>query len=324
MEQIHEIRRSVAGELEAMNRIIADSLHTNHEMMDEMVSHYLKVKGKQIRPILVILTAKMFGRVSDEVLYAGAALEMLHNASLIHDDVVDETLLRRGLPTINARMGNHIAVLVGDYFVSNALDAGIRTGNVRVIAALSQLGKELSLGEIDQMNNARGRELEESSYIAMIRQKTASLFMHCVGMGADLSGASARERELMVRYAELLGLCFQIKDDIFDYYSDDSIGKPTGNDLREGKVTLPLLYALRVAPEGIARPMRDMLEAGNLSTPQIDTLIAFAKEHGGIEYAYSRMMEMQQEGEKVIEEIPEGECKNAFREIFAYIIKRTK
>lgn len=321
-----KIQEHLAPELSEMNRIIAESLHTSNKMMDDVVTHYLQVKGKQIRPMLVILAARMFGEASREVMYAGAALEMLHNASLIHDDVVDETSLRRGVPTINARMGNHIAVLVGDYFVSNALDAGIHTGNVRVVSALSSLGKELSLGEIDQICNARSHELEESSYISMIRQKTASLFMHCVGMGADLAGASDADKERLVRYAELLGLCFQIKDDVFDYYDDERIGKPTGNDLREGKVTLPLLYALRTAPESEARPRRDMLLAGNgnLSQEEISNLIEFAKAHGGVEYAYRRMKEMREEAEKIIAPMPDCESKQAFREIFSYIITRDK
>ena len=157
-------------ELAEMNRIIAECLSTPNRMMNDIVTRYLKVKGKQIRPVLVILSAKMFGKVSDKVLYAGAALEMLHNATLIHDDIVDETSLRRGEPTINASMGNHIAVLVGDFFVSNALAAGIRTGNIDVVSALSALGCELSLGEIDQICNVRDHHYDEESYISMIRQ----------------------------------------------------------------------------------------------------------------------------------------------------------
>ncbi len=322
MEQMKKIQECLGPELGEMNEIIAGTLHTSNEMMNDIVTLYLKIKGKQIRPILVILSARMFGEVTQEVLLAGAALEMLHNASLIHDDIVDETELRRGVATINATMGNHIAVLVGDFFVSNALSAGIRTGDIRVISALSALGKELSLGEIDQICNARDHALDESSYFGMIRQKTASLFMNCVRMGAELGGASDADLNLLVRYAELLGLCFQIRDDIFDYFEDAQIGKPTGNDLREGKVTLPLLYALRTAPEEEARPMRDLLLGGDLTTADIERLIEFARRHGGIEYAYGRMREMQQEAEALIAPLPDTESKRAFTEIFDYIIER--
>lgn len=322
MEQMKKIQECLGPELGEMNEIIAGTLHTSNQMMNDIVTRYLKIKGKQIRPILVILSARMFGEVTQEVLLAGAALEMLHNASLIHDDIVDETELRRGVATINATMGNHIAVLVGDFFVSNALAAGIKTGDIRVISALSALGKELSLGEIDQICNARDHALDESSYFGMIRQKTASLFMNCVRMGAELGGASDADLSLLVRYAELLGLCFQIRDDIFDYFEDAEIGKPTGNDLREGKVTLPLLYALRTAPEEDARPMRDLLLGGDLTTADIERLIEFARRHGGIEYAYGRMREMQQEAEALIAPLPDTESKRAFTEIFDYIIER--
>ena len=322
MNDMKKIQECLGPELDEMNAIIVETLRTSNQMMDDIVTRYLKIKGKQIRPILVILSARMFGSVSREVLLAGAALEMLHNASLIHDDIVDETALRRGMPTINATMGNHIAVLVGDYFVSNALAAGIRTGDIRVISALSALGKELSLGEIDQICNARDHALDESSYFGMIRQKTASLFMNCVRMGAELGGATQEDLEKLVRYAELLGLCFQIKDDIFDYYEDTRIGKPTGNDLREGKVTLPLLYALRTAPEPEARPMRDLLLEGTLSGEDINRLIEFAKAHGGIDYAYSRMRDMQREGEKILSTLPDTESGKAFGDIFDFIISR--
>lgn len=322
MDQMKKIQSVLGPELTRLNGIIRESLSTSNRMMSEIVTRYLEIKGKQIRPILVLLSAKMYGCVNESVLQAGAALEMLHNASLIHDDVVDDTQLRRGVATINSLMGNHIAVLVGDFFVSKALAAGIRTGDIRVVSALSALGAELSLGEIDQLNNARGHTLEESSYFGMIRQKTASLFKNCVRMGAELCGADRASLSRLDRYAELLGLCFQIKDDIFDYFDSAMIGKPTGNDLREGKVTLPLLYALRTAPESESRPRREMLLAGDLTQDQIAELVRFAREHGGIEYAYERMREMQREAEGILADFPDSESKQAFGEIFDYIISR--
>lgn len=324
MEQMKKIQDNLRVWLDEMNGIIVETLSTPNRLMNDVVTRYLRTKGKQIRPILVILSARMFGEITQEVLYAGAALEMLHNASLIHDDIVDETPLRRGVETINYKMGNHIAVLVGDFFVSNALAAGIRTGDIRVIRALSDLGKELSLGEIDQLCYAREHSLEESAYISTIRQKTASLFVNCVRMGAELGGAAPADCDLLARYAELLGLCFQIKDDIFDYYDNPQIGKPTGNDLREGKVTLPLLYALRTAPEDEARPMRDLLLAGDLSQHDIELLIDFAKRNGGIDYAYGRMRSMQQEAAAILARIPREKSKEDFAGIFDYIISRDK
>ena len=322
MDKLTVIQRRLEKELAEMNAIIHRSLFTDNELMNTVVSNYLTVKGKQIRPIMVILSAGLFGNVNDHVLHAGAALEMLHNASLIHDDVVDETTLRRGRETVNAEWGNHIAVLVGDYFVSNALAAGIRTGNIAIISSLSDLGKELSLGEIDQICNARDHALDEESYFGMIRKKTASLFRNCAKMGAESAGATPEEYLPLVEYSELLGLCFQIKDDIFDYFDNKLIGKPTGNDLREGKVTLPLLYALASAPEQEAAPMKALLHRGDLSNEEIETLIDFAKAHGGIEYAYRRMHLMQEEGEKLLAHYPDSDWKESFRDIFSYIIER--
>ncbi|MDE5882256.1 MAG: polyprenyl synthetase family protein [Muribaculaceae bacterium] len=324
MDQLTVIQNRLSKELSGMNAIIHQSLFTSNELMNTVVSNYLTTKGKQIRPIMVILSAGLFGNVNEHVLHAGAALEMLHNASLIHDDVVDETTLRRGNPTINAEWGNHIAVLVGDYFTSNALSAGIKTGNIAIISALSDLGKELSLGEIDQICNARDHHLDEESYFGMIRKKTASLFRNCAKMGAETAGATPEEYLPLVEFAEMLGLCFQIKDDIFDYYDTKLIGKPTGNDLREGKVTLPLLYALNTAPEAEAEPMKALLRRGDLTNEEIDALIAFAKEHGGIEYAYERMHGMQREAEQLLSVYPDSQWKQSLCDIFSYIIDRDK
>ena len=324
MDQLNLIHKRLEKELREMNAIIHQSLYTPNELMNQVVTNYLTVKGKQIRPIMVILSAGLFGNVNQHVLHAGAALEMLHNASLIHDDVVDATTLRRGRSTVNSIWGNHIAVLVGDYFVSNALAAGIRTNNIEIISALSELGKELSLGEIDQICNARDHHFDEQSYLSMIRKKTASLFMNCAKMGAEAAGASLEEYAPLVDYAELLGLCFQIKDDIFDYSDNQEIGKPTGNDLREGKVTMPLLYALNNAPADKAEPMKDLLRRGNLSDEEIATLIEFANNNGGIEYSYSRMAEMQEEAERYLDVYPDSDWEQSFRDLFGYIISRHK
>lgn len=324
MEQLEKIQAYLGAELKEMNEIISSTLHTSNHLMNTIVTSYLEKKGKQIRPILVILSAKLFGSVNEDVLQAGAALEMLHNASLIHDDVVDETSLRRELPTINATWGNHIAVLVGDYFVSNALAAGIKTGHISIISALSALGKELSLGEIDQICNVRDHHFDEESYFTMIRKKTASLFMNCVKMGAEAAGATPDQVAPMIRYAELLGLCFQIKDDIFDYFSNSQIGKPTGNDLREGKVTLPLLYALRTAPSDEAKRMKDFILKGELDPEHINILIEFAKANGGIDYAFDTMRRMQTEADDIINVYPDSEPLRYFRKIFEFIISRDK
>lgn len=307
-----------------MNSIISSTLASDNDLMDAVVSNYLLTKGKQIRPIMVILSAKFFGDVNEHVLHAGAALEMLHNASLIHDDVVDETALRRGKATVNNQWGNHIAVLVGDFFVANALAAGIKTNNIEIISSLSDLGKELAIGEVDQICNVRDHHLDEGHYISMIKKKTASLFRNCVKMGAEAVGVSKDVYTPLAEYAEMLGLCFQIRDDIFDYFSNPLIGKPTGNDLREGKVTLPLLHAIDKAPEPVAKSVKEMLLKGDLNEKEIGILIDFAKEYNGIEYSFGKMREMQKEADALLDVYPDSEWKEIFRTLFDYIISRDK
>lgn len=324
MEQFDLIKERLNCELEEMNRIISETLHTHNELMDRIVTNYLTTKGKQIRPIMVLLSAKLFGGSNSHTLQAGAALEMLHNASLIHDDVIDEATLRRNAKTINSEWDNRIAVLVGDFFVSNALAASIKTDNIQIIKGISNLGKELSLGEIDQICNVRDKRLDEESYFQMIREKTASLFRNCVKMGADTAGAIDEESAAAVDFAELLGLCFQIKDDIFDYFNDASIGKPTGNDLREGKVTLPLLYALRTADKEKSDEMHSLLAKDTLSENDIQRLITFAIENGGINYAYDVMHDMLEKGKKLMDVYPDSIWKESFIDIFEYIISRSK
>lgn len=307
-----------------MNDIIRECLATPNDLMNQVVTGYLRTKGKQIRPLLVMLAAKFFGGVTTDTLYAAAALEMLHNASLIHDDVVDETSVRRGLPTVNTVWGNHLAVLVGDFFVSNALAAGIKTGHISVISALSALGKELSLGEVDQICNVREHHLDEQHYLDMISKKTASLFLNCVRMGAQTAGATEKEYAPLVEFAHLLGLAFQIRDDIFDYYDDESIGKPTGNDLREGKVTLPLLYALTAAPADESAAKEALLKRGNLSTTEIESLVEFAVANGGIDYAYAYMRDLQRRAASCLDAYSHSEWRQAFLDLFEFIITRNK
>lgn len=324
MEQLDFIQNKLAPELRQMNEIIGRKLDTRNKMMNQIVTTYLKIKGKQIRPIMVLLSAKIFGGVNSHVLHAGAALEMLHNASLIHDDIVDETRLRRGVETINAAWGNHIAVLVGDFFVSNALACGIATGNIDIISSLSSLGKELSLGEINQICNVREHHFDEESYYGMISQKTASLFVNCVRMGSEAAGAKPEQYTPLMNFAQLLGLCFQIKDDIFDYFDDESIGKPTGNDLREGKVTLPLLYAINHAGTAKGNEIKALISRGNLTSDEIRQCILFAIEEGGIEYAYESMRRMQKEACSILAAYPESEWTDALLSIFDYIICRDR
>ncbi len=323
MTNFDEIRDLISSDLERLQKIIKQSLSSNSPLLNKIVDKYLETKGKQIRPIIVVLSAKFFGaEVSDGVLCGAASVELLHNASLIHDDVIDETKQRRGHDTINNTWDNHIAVLVGDFFVSNALACAIRTNDFRVISTISELGKELSTGEIDQIDVAKHHSIDEQTYFSIINKKTASLFQSCVKVGGYSVGASDIDIANLSKFVELLGLSFQIKDDIFDYFKDDAIGKPTGNDLREGKVTLPLIYALSHTESPRHGEMRRLADSDSLTTEQIETLIDFAKAEGGIEYAYVTMERLRAEARSILDPYPDNEAKRAFLSLFDYIIKR--
>ncbi len=287
---LDSISAAIAPELTQLNQRIMLSLSSSNDMMNGIIQEYLRRKGKQIRPITVILASRLFRPQTDfRVISTAAAVEMLHNASLIHDDVVDESKMRRNEPTVNGIWDNHIAVLVGDFFTSTSLQLANETGDIRIIGSLASLGRMLAMGELDQIYNARFRRLSEEAYMQTIERKTASLFVACAEMGAYAAGCDASDSRLaaLVEFARLLGLCFQITDDIFDYSanSDSEIGKPTGNDLREGKVTLPLLSVLlRDDLEGVGE-MRALVSRGDLTADEITRLIDFAVTNGGIDYA---------------------------------------
>lgn len=324
MTALTSIKQSLAADIARLNQVIRTNLLSGNPLMDTVIEQYLTTKGKQIRPIIVMLCAQIFRpEIDHKVLNAAAAVELLHNASLIHDDVVDEAKLRRNHPTVNAVWDNHIAVLVGDFFVSTALQRALDTADMRIVQAIGNLGKLLSLGEIDQIYNARQHTLTEEAYFKVINFKTASLFVACAQVGCYAVGADAGATAKLERVAELLGLCFQIRDDIFDYFDPDTVGKPTGNDLREGKVTLPLLHVLHRPDLPQAAEMLKMVQADQLTEQQIATLIAFARNNGGVEYAYQRMAELRTEAADILATLQRDHLATTpLLTIFDYIIAR--
>lgn len=322
MPSIKEIQQLITPELKALNELIASTLDSPNELMNRIVDNYLRTKGKQIRPILVILSAKLLGEVNENVIRAAAAVELLHNASLIHDDVVDETKIRRNTPTINGIWDNHIAVLVGDFFVSSSLQLAMMTGDIRIINAIARLGKLLSIGELDQIYCARFHNLTEPAYMQTIERKTASLFMACVEMGGYAVGASDADIAAISEFARLLGLCFQIKDDIFDYYEDKNIGKPTGNDLREGKITLPLLHVLETDTSALRPAMLQLSQQEELSTDDINRLIEYAKANGGIDYAYATMESLKAQAAPILDRFANKAVTGYLADILDYTIHR--
>lgn len=322
MTTLEAIQHTIAPELRQLNERILLSLASSNRMMNGIVEEYLRTKGKQIRPIMVLLSARLLGTVTPKVISAAASVEMLHNASLIHDDVVDESKLRRNEPTVNGIWDNHIAVLVGDFFVSTALQLAMSTEDLRIVDSLARLGRLLSLGELDQIYNAR---LPPARRIGLLRNHRPqdSIAVHIVrGDGRICHRVDDERLERLRRFAELLGICFQIKDDIFDYYEDAAVGKPTGNDLREGKITLPLLHVLLDDRSPRHDAMLALSRKEMLSTDDIDTLITYAKEQGGIEYAYAMMDKFRDEAAGIMAGFPDTDTSRALLALFDYIITR--
>ena len=326
MTRFQNIQSTLAPDLRKLNELILSALSSPNELMNRVIATFLERKGKQIRPMLVLLAGKILGNVNERTMHGAAAVELLHNASLIHDDVVDDTVTRRGAATINGLWDNHLAVLVGDFFLSSALLQSVHTGNIRIVESISNLGRLLSIGELDEIYNARYADPTENSYFEIIYRKSASLFISCVEIGAIAAGIDSDDPryEALREYARLLGLCFQIRDDIFDYFPDAKIGKPTGNDLREGKITLPLLHALTLTGHPDHRQMAALARKELLEPAEIDLLINFAVENGGIEYARQTMQRMASEAtETLCNAFPEpSPWRDDFIALISHVIDR--
>lgn len=326
---LETIQQSIAPELRSLNQRILLALSSPNRMMNNIIEEYLRRKGKQVRPIMVLLSARLFSeQTTDRIINAAASVEMLHNASLIHDDVVDESKLRRNEPTINGIWDNHIAVLVGDFFTATSLRLATETNDLRIINTIAGLGRLLSIGELDQIYNARFHSLSEQAYMETIGSKTASLFVACASMGAFAAGADESDPKVQAirTFAEKLGLCFQIADDIFDYFPSvtDTIGKPTGNDLLEGKVTLPLLHVLSREDLPEHDRMLAMSRIEQLSPDQVATLTAYAVEHGGIEYSRAVMGRLRDEASTLLTNaFPDSTARRSLLSLLDYVIFRS-
>lgn len=279
-------------------------------------------KGKLMRPILVLLTAKEYGTISETTYYSALTLELLHNASLVHDDIVDESDERRGRPSVRAVYGNKVGVLAGDYLLSSALESAAKTGDIRIVRDIAALGKHLSQGEIIQLSNTHQTDFSEDSYYDVIRLKTASLFSSAARLGALSVGASDEVVQRMNRIGEIIGICFQIRDDIFDYFSSD-IGKPTGNDMLEGKLTLPVLYALthsgNIKMQALALKVRE----GLANKADIDQLVSFTMDEGGIEYAHTCMTRYADEALALISDFTHPDIKEALTTYIHFVCQRS-
>ena len=321
---IVNIKKNIQPEMEEFGQLFESVLHTRLPLADSVIRYFLARSGKQLRPIVTILSAKILGEVNRKTIYGAAALELLHNATLMHDDVIDQSAQRRGSDTINAVWDNHVAVLMGDFFLSKCLLCSNSTGSMEISCILADMVSELVEGELEQISNVRSSVLSEDAYFSVIRGKTASLFAACMKVGAISVGADTAMVERITHVGELMGLLFQIRDDIFDYYpATAEVGKPTGHDILEGKITLPLLYALQHGPEDEVSRMREIIDQPGTPSPvQIELLVDFAKSVGGIDYAYAKMKKLAFEAKKDLMTLPDVPSRQSLAEIIDYFIDR--
>ena len=300
MSFIEIIKNPIRIEMQLFEKTFGEAVSTDNPLLLSVNDYVLQKSGKQLRPMLVLLAAKLCGEVNQSTIFGALSLELLHTASLIHDDVVDDTLERRGKPSVNARWTNKIAILSGDYILSKSLGCATRTDNLPILKSIANIGMQLSDGELLQLVNAQFSETAEANYFTIIRKKTALLFSTCTEVGGLSVNADEESLTHLRNFGEYLGICFQIKDDIFDYSENLKIGKPTGNDIRDGKVTLPLIYAL-LNTQGIERgKVLSIIEKKDFALENIQFITRFALENGGVEYALERMESFKN---KAIEEL---------------------
>jgi len=325
MDQLSLIKRPIEQEFNQFTELFQQTLTYNDGLLGEVLGHIRQRGGKRMRPILMMLIAKNYGTVTDVTQNAAIGLELLHTASLVHDDVVDESQERRGQASVNASFNNKAAVLVGDYILSTALLRVSFTNNQRIIQYLAELGRTLAAGEILQLSNIQNEVISEEVYFQVIKQKTAVLFESCAAIGALSAGASEEEVKLAGEFGNNLGIMFQIRDDIFDYYDSKEIGKPTGNDMAEGKLTLPVIYALNNSSYESMQTLAKKVKNGTINTDEIAVLVEFTKQAGGIEYAEKRMLDFHRDAAKYIDEcVKSTELHGALHAYLDYVIKRNK
>ena len=323
MDYLSIIKQPIATDLDDFIALFNQSLTHEDGMLGSALSHIRQRGGKRMRPILMLLMAKNYGQISDVTQHSAVGLELLHTASLVHDDVVDESGERRGQASVNATYNNKVAVLVGDFILSTALLHVSFTNHQGIVQELSELGRTLAAGEILQLSNIQNRDISEDVYYQVIEKKTAALFQSCAAIGALSVGATDEMVQKAGEFGRNLGIMFQIRDDIFDYFDSKEIGKPTGNDMAEGKLTLPVIYALNNTNFESMQTLAKKVKAGTINPDEIAVLVEFTKQQGGIDYAEKKMAEFSQICMQYIEEnVKEKAIKDSLTAYVNYVVQR--
>ena len=323
MISVKEMLDPIRPEMTEFEVRFRKSMQSRVPLLDKITHYIIKRKGKQMRPMFVFLTSKMLGEINDRTYDAASLIELLHTATLVHDDVVDDANERRGFFSINALWKNKIAVLVGDYLLSKVLLLSIEKNNLELLHIVATAVKEMSEGELLQIEKARKLDITEDIYFEVIRQKTASLISACCEAGALASGRNDM-RETMREFGELVGLAFQLKDDIFDYGTGEKIGKPTGLDIRERKMTLPLIYALNNAPTEVKRELLYIVKNKNEKSKSVKRAVEIVIQEGGVQYTHQRMMELTKKALDLLSTVPESPAKSALVGLVEYTTQREK
>ena len=322
MNSLEALQKPIADVLEQYKQQFEETLQSDNPLLQQAIDHLLQKKGKLVRPTLVFLSAKLSGTVNQRVYDVALALELLHTASLVHDDVVDESDRRRGQASVNALMTNQIAVLVGDFLLSRALHHAALTGDTKVVDVIANLGQTLADGELLQLANLDEEKLDEASYYMVVRKKTSSLFAVAAQLGVLASGGSEEEAERMRRFGHLVGTCFQLRDDIFDYDTKTDVGKPAGNDMKEGKLTLPVIHVINKTKDEEMLSKALKVRRGEATQEEIDDLVAFTIDNEGIEYAYWAMNEFRMMADGLIDESKDPAIVESLHSLVSFMAER--
>ena len=321
-EQLQNMFHLVEQEMEAYNRTFESYMMTDNPLLHSILTNMSEHRGKGMRPLITILSAKLFGNVQEITYHLAAAYELFHNATLIHDDIIDESDTRRGQPSVYSLFGSRIAVLAGDYVLTNALISSIATQRIDLMEEVFRASRGLVDGELFQLYNISLEEISEQNYFDIIKKKTAILFASCAKSGTMTSTDNPNDINRMEQFGMLVGMCFQIKDDIFDYIAGDEIGKPRGNDMLEGKLTLPVIHVLLNSKNEEMLQLARKVKEGTANKEEIAQLVKFAIDNKGIEYACQVMDNFAQEAHKIIDSYPLSPVTNALHSYIDYVVKR--
>ncbi|KQR91101.1 polyprenyl synthetase [Chryseobacterium sp. Leaf180] len=319
---VEEIKRPINEEIKLFEQKFYESMQSRVALLDKVTRFIVTTKGKQMRPMFVFLCAKLIGEVNAKTYRGASMIELIHTATLVHDDVVDESFKRRNFFSINALWKNKIAVLVGDFLLSKAVLLSTDHKDYDLLTVISRTIREMSEGELLQLEKARKLDITEEVYFEIIRQKTATLIAACCEIGALSNNADEDLAKKMYDFGTFTGMAFQIKDDLFDYLSSNVIGKPVGIDIKEKKMTLPLIYSLRTAREDQRKYYFNTIKRYNTDQKRVKELIEFVKTSGGLDYAITVMKDFQQKAKNILDEFPDSEVKKSLHMMLDYVIER--